>query len=141
MTNSNDRGQAGAESLPPEGVAHEQIPALEAIDDLNKLTESEWRAAVVRSFAAGAARMDGMEMLIDDNTQVTRATWDNTAEIREIVIMGRSFFSGLGKFARWCAKVWLVLRPVIQACTVLAGAYVAVRGAIWAATHGGSPPK
>lgn len=114
---------------------------LDSVEDLDALTESQFRAAVVRNFSAGAARMDGMEMLIADNTAMTRATWDNTAEIRDIVIMGRSFFSGLGKFARGLAKIWVVLRPVIQACTMLAGAYIAVKGAIWAATHGGSPPK
>ena len=118
----------------------DRIFGLEAVDDLDALTESQWRAAVVRSLAAGAARMGSMETVIDDNTAMTRATWDNTAEIREIVVMARSFFSGLGKFARGCARIWVVLKPIVQACTVIAGAYVAVKGAIWAATHGGQPP-
>lgn len=109
--------------------------------DLAGLPESEWRALVARSFAIGADRMDTTDRLIADNTTLTAAVWEGTAEIREIVLMGKSFFSGLGKFARGCARVWVVLRPVIQACTVLAGAYMAVKGAIWAATHGGAPPK
>lgn len=108
--------------------------------DIDQLSESEWRALVARSFSIGADRMNTTDALIADNTTLTKAVWDGTAEIRDIVLMGKSFFSGLGKFSRWCARVWVVLKPVIQACTVIAGAYVAVKGAIWAATHGGQPP-
>ncbi len=136
MPTSADKSNAA----PAADELDDRIFGLETIEDLDALTESQWRAAVARSFAAGAFRMDGMEALISDNTAMTRATWDNTAEIRDIVVMARSFFSGLGKLARGCARVWLVLKPVIQACTVMAGAYVAIRGAIWAATHGGQPP-
>jgi hypothetical protein len=133
MPTAADNDDSPGDALP--------LDELETIEDLDDLSESQWRALVARNFMNGADRMDGMEASIADNTAMTRATWDNTAEIREVVLMGRAFFSAMGKIARGCARAWLVLKPVNQACTVIAGGYMAVRGAIYMAVHGTPPQK
>jgi hypothetical protein len=108
---------------------------------LDELSESQWRALVARRLIDGNDRMDSMESSIHDNTQMTRATWDNTAEIREVVLMGRTMFATMGKIARGCGRVWAVLKPIVGAGAMLAAAYVAMRGAIYTFTHGVPPPK
>jgi len=117
---------------PTEPVA-EEAALLEQFVDLDALTESQWRALVAGSLSAGRDRMDVMSSQIKDNTDITR-------EIRDVVLLARSFFSGLGKFASGCARIWTVLQPVVKACTVIATAYAAIRGAVYVATHGAPPP-
>ncbi len=127
------------ENLPPIEIQNSEERTL--IVDLDALTEAQFRALVAHRFNTGTDRMDGMDALIRENTRMTKATWDNTAAIRDIVEMARSFFSGLGKFARGCARVWSVLKPIVQAAAVIAGAYVAIRSAIGTAVHLPRPPK
>ena len=100
------------------------------VEDVAELTELEWRALVVRRLQAGEARMDGMDSSIAENTRITGGIASDTAAIREIVLMGRSFFSGLNKFAHGCARVWRVLKPILQAATVIAGTVVAIKAAL-----------
>lgn len=85
--------------------------------------------------------MDGMDSAIAENTRITGDIAGDTAAIREIVLMGRSFFSGLNKFAHGCARAWTVVQPLVKACTVLATAYAAIKGALYVATHGAPPSK
>lgn len=141
MPDTHDQNRTSSEQPPPAAsTPPDTLPASDQID-LDDLSESEWRALVARSFAEGAARMDTTDQLIADNTALTKAVWQGTAEIRDIVVTGKAFFSGLNKFAHGCARVWRYLKPVIQAATVIAGAWVAIRGAMGTAAHGHGPAK
>jgi hypothetical protein len=115
--------QECAHELPP-------IDRLAGVDNVDELTETQWRALVVRSLQSGEARMDGMDSSIAENTRIAGGIASDTAAIREIVLMGRSFFSGLNKFAHGCARVWRVLKPILQAATVIAGTIVAIKAAL-----------
>ena len=131
MTNETaaltDASEPGAISASETAAIH----GLHGITDLDALSESEWRAIVARSLQAGAVRMDGMEGSIAINTRMTGDIAQDTGQIREIVQMGRAFFSGLNKFASGCARVWTVLKPIVQAAAILAGAWAAIRGALF----------
>jgi len=135
----NDTPAQGATS-DTSATAGAERALLEQFVDIDKLTEPQWRALVAGSLQAGAARMDGMQGQIAENTRITGEIASDTAAIREIVQLGRSFFSGLNKFANGCGRVWTVLQPLIKACTVIATAYAAIRGAVYVATHGAPPP-
>ena len=84
--------------------------------------------------------MDDMEGMLAENT---RATMDSTAKVErvhEIVVMGESVFRAFEATARFAARMWVWLGPIVRAFTVIAAAATAAKAA-WVALRGGTPPQ
>ena len=103
-------------------------------------TESEWREYIERRFAHGDARMTSIEDSIAANTKLTKESIDIVSDVRDIVLLGRSVFSALGKIGAAGAWCWKWISKLIRASAAIALAYTAVRAAIWAWKTGGPPP-
>jgi hypothetical protein len=69
---------------------------------------------IERRFSAGSARMDRIETMIKINTA-------DTAEVLEIIRMGKSFFKLIG----YLGKVIKFTAPIVAS---LAGVYYAIKG-------------
>jgi hypothetical protein len=91
-------------------------------------------AAIHQRLDKGSDRMTRIEGNLAANTEITR-------EIRDIVLMGRTFFRGLRGAGRALTWVWGWLYPTLRAGVVVATAVSAIGAAIYSITHGGQPPQ
>lgn len=77
------------------------MPKIDPDDDRRQEPDGQDPEATNRRFRDGSARMDRMEAMIKTNTE-------DTAEVLEILRLGKSFFKvigHLGSFIKWATAV------------------------------------
>lgn len=108
-------------------------------EDVTKMSEQEYRAYVERRFQDGSANFKQLTEAMAENTAMTKANAEGTAELIELhkaAKRGISFFStigrGLSAVGRFIYHTAKFLWPIIA----VAGALAAVAKGVWPSAHG-----
>lgn len=109
-------------------------------DDQRLRELEEWRRTADHRFSIGDRQFTRIRKQLAETGEELQRNTEVTSEIREIVLMGKAFFSGMQRIAKAFAWCWRWLYKLIRLAGIVAGAGAAIWGFIYMLTHKGAPP-